>query len=425
MFSSCKGDEEVVVVQEPITKFSYVKNGHHIQFINESEYGETFYWDFGDSNYSEQENPSHTFEKIGKYFVTLSVKNSFGESSFTDSLRINITSLQKALVAVVPDVKWGSAMWHVQGVDANNFNGRCYYELSTSSEFNENALALVSLNGNEIEFSPDLKWDPTQYVRVYGLKPLTRYYVRARLEWLSEGETQVSYIDTAEFVTLDMPTPDIFIDEWYPYLTKIKRQNEIIDTDQMLRHETKLFRDMALTEEYTPWRFTSGDMEYIPELGETVYFVYRLTHKLHSDVVRQKSLTITEKNKFICNQFELEEFNYTPTSKGFRIEIPTKPEYGEFDNGLFILNLVNPIPDSSKYYIETEAINLNKNFVSYISYDYPDTLFATLEGDVSFYNLPHTEPLDYSIYTWKGLTWLKSKNRILTISADLFFRIDD
>jgi gliding motility-associated-like protein len=44
-----------------------------VQFINESENGSRYLWDFGDGNYSELENPVHNFTDPGLYDVTLTV----------------------------------------------------------------------------------------------------------------------------------------------------------------------------------------------------------------------------------------------------------------------------------------------------------------------------------------------------------------
>jgi len=48
-------------------------------------------WNFGDGSTSKENNPSHTFEKPGKYVVLLTSKNSFGSS--TDKITIEVKSI--------------------------------------------------------------------------------------------------------------------------------------------------------------------------------------------------------------------------------------------------------------------------------------------------------------------------------------------
>lgn len=51
-----------------------------VQFINNSLYGEAYIWDFGDKQYSNEENPVHTYYVPGDYIVRLTVINLAGES---------------------------------------------------------------------------------------------------------------------------------------------------------------------------------------------------------------------------------------------------------------------------------------------------------------------------------------------------------
>jgi PKD repeat protein len=51
-----------------------------VQFINKSLHGESYTWDFGDKQYSSEENPVHTWFVPGNYVVKLTVHNIAGES---------------------------------------------------------------------------------------------------------------------------------------------------------------------------------------------------------------------------------------------------------------------------------------------------------------------------------------------------------
>ncbi|MDN3602789.1 PKD domain-containing protein [Belliella kenyensis] len=52
---------------------------HEIQFLNKS-FGDilTFHWDFGDGNYSFEENPTHQYQAEGEYEITLRVTDIYG-----------------------------------------------------------------------------------------------------------------------------------------------------------------------------------------------------------------------------------------------------------------------------------------------------------------------------------------------------------
>ena len=65
-------------------EFIFTKNRLTVEFTNFSsdiEEGKTPTWDFGDGNTSTEESPTHTYEKLGRYVVTLSYGEGEGEST--------------------------------------------------------------------------------------------------------------------------------------------------------------------------------------------------------------------------------------------------------------------------------------------------------------------------------------------------------
>lgn len=65
-------------------EFIFTKNHLEVTFTNMSSditEGKTPSWDFGDGNISVEESPSHTYEKLGRYIVTLSYGEGEGEST--------------------------------------------------------------------------------------------------------------------------------------------------------------------------------------------------------------------------------------------------------------------------------------------------------------------------------------------------------
>lgn len=65
-------------------EFIFTKHNLTVEFTNLSadiEEGKTPAWDFGDGNTSTEDSPTHTYEKLGRYIVTLSYGEGEGEST--------------------------------------------------------------------------------------------------------------------------------------------------------------------------------------------------------------------------------------------------------------------------------------------------------------------------------------------------------
>jgi len=63
-----------------------------VQFTNTTVDAETYEWDFGDGNTSEEENPLHTFTESGTFTVSLIAYNPYGDDiySITDMITVNL-----------------------------------------------------------------------------------------------------------------------------------------------------------------------------------------------------------------------------------------------------------------------------------------------------------------------------------------------
>lgn len=62
----------------PVAEFTYIISGNAVVFNNLSQFGDSYLWNFGDGNTSIEENPTHFYETLGPYTVTLSVTNGCG-----------------------------------------------------------------------------------------------------------------------------------------------------------------------------------------------------------------------------------------------------------------------------------------------------------------------------------------------------------
>ena len=91
---------------EPVAIFTASGNGCvplDVVFNNGSQYGESYLWDFGDGNYSNQENPEYTYYEAGTFQVKLTVTGPGGQDEFNDFF-IEVYPKAKAYFKVTPSV---------------------------------------------------------------------------------------------------------------------------------------------------------------------------------------------------------------------------------------------------------------------------------------------------------------------------------
>jgi len=89
----------VNVLKAPIAAFSASSTSGNVplkvQFTDKSLNNPTSWkWNFGDGTYSTARDPAHTYSKVGKYTVSLTVKNAAGSNAVTKSSYINVVTLK-------------------------------------------------------------------------------------------------------------------------------------------------------------------------------------------------------------------------------------------------------------------------------------------------------------------------------------------
>ncbi|NRA48488.1 MAG: PKD domain-containing protein, partial [Phaeodactylibacter sp.] len=72
---------------EPNGDTLFVCQGESVQFLNNSQFAETFFWAFGDGNASEQAQPNHIYTQPGTYSATLTAYNA---CECTDETRLTV-----------------------------------------------------------------------------------------------------------------------------------------------------------------------------------------------------------------------------------------------------------------------------------------------------------------------------------------------
>ena len=80
----------VTVTTGPSAGFSQTNDQLTYSFMNSSSNEDSYTWDFGDTNTSNEENPTHIYDEDGMYTVILVVSNACGTSEF--SMLVNVVS---------------------------------------------------------------------------------------------------------------------------------------------------------------------------------------------------------------------------------------------------------------------------------------------------------------------------------------------
>ncbi len=98
----------------PIASFDVTTSFLTAIFINSSMGANTFTWDFGDGNNSNDINPIHVYNASGIYTVTLTAFNECGEVSVSKDVEIVILSLEESiseLVKIFPNPVSDATLW--------------------------------------------------------------------------------------------------------------------------------------------------------------------------------------------------------------------------------------------------------------------------------------------------------------------------
>ena len=63
--------------------------GANVQFTNNTQYADTYYWDFGDGNTSSEENPSHNYNATDDFTVKLIAEGLCGSDSISQPISVS------------------------------------------------------------------------------------------------------------------------------------------------------------------------------------------------------------------------------------------------------------------------------------------------------------------------------------------------
>lgn len=115
--------------------FSFETSGRDVEFTNNSINSNSFYWDFGDGNLSIDENPTHTYEFDGTYYVSLEASQ---DGCFANQI-IDIVNVSTADIISLQKQNFTFEL-------SNDFT-----QLSFSSNYTVLEMSLFSINGKELK----------------------------------------------------------------------------------------------------------------------------------------------------------------------------------------------------------------------------------------------------------------------------------
>lgn len=100
-------EDFIQVLSSPSPDFNFEAMDGSVSFINLSEGASRYVWSFGDGNISQEEEPTHEFNRTGLYYVTLNAFNDFCASTKTLPVNIVISSIenldQKVIAKAYPN----------------------------------------------------------------------------------------------------------------------------------------------------------------------------------------------------------------------------------------------------------------------------------------------------------------------------------
>jgi PKD repeat protein len=77
--------------------FSFTQNRDTVSFTNTSQNATTYFWNFGDGESSNSENPVHVYDSSGTYTVTLITDNGCATDTFDTTVNVIITGIDEKL----------------------------------------------------------------------------------------------------------------------------------------------------------------------------------------------------------------------------------------------------------------------------------------------------------------------------------------
>ena len=118
--SSVEQTSYITVSENPMADFIVTVNmDGNVDFINNSNFGDSYEWIFGDGSTSLENAPNYTYDTSGLYIVQLIVTNSCGSDTMTQEILIDITGVEDVTFLekfdLFPNPNNGDFTLHIEG----------------------------------------------------------------------------------------------------------------------------------------------------------------------------------------------------------------------------------------------------------------------------------------------------------------------
>lgn len=81
---------QIYVLDNPVSGFSYISNNLEASFMNLSENADSYFWDFGDGNFSSEGSPFHVYSSPNMYNVQLVAIDNICSDTFASSVIVHL-----------------------------------------------------------------------------------------------------------------------------------------------------------------------------------------------------------------------------------------------------------------------------------------------------------------------------------------------
>ena len=165
--NGCTTSAGATITLSPLPNAGFIAasgNNFVVDFTNTSTGANSYSWDFGDGTTSNQANPSHTYNNLGTWLVTLVVTNSDGCS---DTITQNVNSQ----LAEVNELTWDVTVYPNPTEQLLHVSVSNMMETTRLSIFDATGKILheVALNKPETTFNIDALFPGTYFLKIQGI----------------------------------------------------------------------------------------------------------------------------------------------------------------------------------------------------------------------------------------------------------------
>ena len=141
--------KDVKVVDLSNLSFDYTIQKKNLVLINQSADFDTYSWNFGDGNTSDEINPSHEYATFGNYTVTLTGENDCGTTSISNQIEMNYDKLLSIYPNPSSDkftidlskIVYSEIYWSVYSSTGAQVKNGVISQFTSTLEFNLNGLS--------------------------------------------------------------------------------------------------------------------------------------------------------------------------------------------------------------------------------------------------------------------------------------------